>query len=173
VAKKIRRGPGKRMVDDKSFRLADEVRYIQRRAAVDAATRRKRRLMVRPAGDLCGLIWCARLAGLFCSRSAHCRLKSSSFATNSMRYAADHRSGWRDAVRMAPRPVTYVDVGRQQWPQAAICLVANWSLPRARPDSNMLHRARACAVRQSARRARLVFGRECDCSGKLTKLRGS
>jgi len=33
VAKKIRRGPGKRMVDDKSFRLADEVRYIQRRAA--------------------------------------------------------------------------------------------------------------------------------------------
>src|SRR5262252_1918188 len=33
VAKKIRRGPGKRMVDGKSFRLADEVRYIQRRAA--------------------------------------------------------------------------------------------------------------------------------------------
>jgi hypothetical protein len=32
-AKKIRRGPGKRMVDGKSFRLADEVRYIQRRAA--------------------------------------------------------------------------------------------------------------------------------------------
>src|ERR1700739_18784 len=28
-----RRGPGKRMVDGKSFRLADEVRYIQRRAA--------------------------------------------------------------------------------------------------------------------------------------------
>jgi hypothetical protein len=27
------RGPGKRMVDGKSFRLADEVRYIQRRAA--------------------------------------------------------------------------------------------------------------------------------------------
>jgi hypothetical protein len=33
VAKKIRRGPGKRMMDGKSFRLADEVRYIQRRAA--------------------------------------------------------------------------------------------------------------------------------------------
>jgi hypothetical protein len=33
VTKKIRRGPGKRMVDGKSFRLADEVRYIQRRAA--------------------------------------------------------------------------------------------------------------------------------------------
>ena len=33
MAKKIRRGPGKRMVDGKSFRLADEVRYIQRRAA--------------------------------------------------------------------------------------------------------------------------------------------
>jgi hypothetical protein len=33
VAKKIRRGPGKRMVDGKSFRPADEVRYIQRRAA--------------------------------------------------------------------------------------------------------------------------------------------
>jgi hypothetical protein len=33
VGKKIRRGPGKRMVDGKSFRLADEVRYIQRRAA--------------------------------------------------------------------------------------------------------------------------------------------
>jgi hypothetical protein len=33
VAKKIGRGPGKRMVDGKSFRLADEVRYIQRRAA--------------------------------------------------------------------------------------------------------------------------------------------
>jgi hypothetical protein len=33
VAKKIRRGLGKRMVDGKSFRLADEVRYIQRRAA--------------------------------------------------------------------------------------------------------------------------------------------
>jgi hypothetical protein len=31
--KKIKRGPGKRMVDGKSFRLADEVRYIQRRAA--------------------------------------------------------------------------------------------------------------------------------------------
>jgi hypothetical protein len=30
---RIRRGPGKRMVDGKSFRLADEVRYIQRRAA--------------------------------------------------------------------------------------------------------------------------------------------
>ena len=33
VAKKIRRGPGKRMVDGRSFRLADEVRYIQRHAA--------------------------------------------------------------------------------------------------------------------------------------------
>jgi hypothetical protein len=33
VTKKIRRGPGKRMVDGKSFRLADEVCYIQRRAA--------------------------------------------------------------------------------------------------------------------------------------------
>ena len=31
--KKIKREPGKRMVDGKSFRLADEVRYIQRRAA--------------------------------------------------------------------------------------------------------------------------------------------
>jgi hypothetical protein len=29
----IKRGPGKRMVDGKSYRLADEVRYIQRRAA--------------------------------------------------------------------------------------------------------------------------------------------
>lgn len=29
----IKRGPGKRLVDGKSFRLADEVRYIQRRAA--------------------------------------------------------------------------------------------------------------------------------------------
>jgi len=29
----IKRGPGKRMVDGKSFRLADEVRYVQRRAA--------------------------------------------------------------------------------------------------------------------------------------------
>src|ERR1700726_2917496 len=28
-----RRGPGKRMVDGKSFRLADEVRYVQRCAA--------------------------------------------------------------------------------------------------------------------------------------------
>ena len=33
AAKKIRRGPGKRMVDGKSFRLTDEVRYIQQRAA--------------------------------------------------------------------------------------------------------------------------------------------
>ena len=33
MAKKIRRGPGKRMVDGKSFRLTDELRYIQRRAA--------------------------------------------------------------------------------------------------------------------------------------------
>jgi hypothetical protein len=33
VAKKIKRGPGKRMVDGKSFRLADEIRYIQQRAA--------------------------------------------------------------------------------------------------------------------------------------------
>jgi hypothetical protein len=31
--KKIKRGPGQRMVDGKSFRLADEVHYIQRRAA--------------------------------------------------------------------------------------------------------------------------------------------
>ena len=31
--KRIKREPGKRMVDGKSFRLADEVRYIQRRAA--------------------------------------------------------------------------------------------------------------------------------------------
>jgi hypothetical protein len=29
----IKRGPGKRLVDGKSFRLADEVRHIQRRAA--------------------------------------------------------------------------------------------------------------------------------------------
>src|SRR4249920_1225907 len=31
--KPIRRGPGKRIVEGKSFRLADEVRYIQHRAA--------------------------------------------------------------------------------------------------------------------------------------------
>jgi hypothetical protein len=31
--KSIRRGPGQRIVEGKSFRLADEVRYIQRRAA--------------------------------------------------------------------------------------------------------------------------------------------
>ena len=31
--KSIKRGAGKRRVDGKSFRLADEVRYIQRRAA--------------------------------------------------------------------------------------------------------------------------------------------
>ena len=31
--KPIRRGPGQRIVEGKSFRLADEVRYIQRRAA--------------------------------------------------------------------------------------------------------------------------------------------
>jgi hypothetical protein len=31
--KPIRRGSGKRIVEGKSFRLADEVRYIQRRAA--------------------------------------------------------------------------------------------------------------------------------------------
>jgi hypothetical protein len=31
--KTIKRGPGKRSVEGKSFRLADEVRYIQRRAA--------------------------------------------------------------------------------------------------------------------------------------------
>src|SRR6202049_1347362 len=31
--KPIRRGPGKRIVEGKSFRLADEGRYIQRRAA--------------------------------------------------------------------------------------------------------------------------------------------
>jgi len=30
---RIKRGPGKRMVDGKSFRLADEIRYIQQRAA--------------------------------------------------------------------------------------------------------------------------------------------
>src|SRR6516165_12004934 len=30
---RIKRGPGKRMVDGKSFRLADEVGYIQQRAA--------------------------------------------------------------------------------------------------------------------------------------------
>jgi hypothetical protein len=30
---RIKRGPGTRVVDGKSFRLADEVRYIQRRAA--------------------------------------------------------------------------------------------------------------------------------------------
>jgi hypothetical protein len=31
--KTIKRGPGKRIVEGKSSRLADEVRYIQRRAA--------------------------------------------------------------------------------------------------------------------------------------------
>jgi hypothetical protein len=31
--KPIRRGPGQRIVEGKSFRLADEVRYLQRRAA--------------------------------------------------------------------------------------------------------------------------------------------
>ena len=33
MAKRIRRGSGKRVVEGKSFRLADEVRYIQQRAA--------------------------------------------------------------------------------------------------------------------------------------------
>jgi len=32
---RIKRGPGQRMVDGKSFRLVDEVRYIQRRAAAE------------------------------------------------------------------------------------------------------------------------------------------
>lgn len=31
--KTIKRGPGKRQIDGKDFRLADEIRYIQRRAA--------------------------------------------------------------------------------------------------------------------------------------------
>jgi len=31
--KTVRRGPGQRIVEGRSFRLADEVRYIQRRAA--------------------------------------------------------------------------------------------------------------------------------------------
>ena len=31
--KTIKRGPGKRHIDGKDFRLADEIRYIQRRAA--------------------------------------------------------------------------------------------------------------------------------------------
>ena len=31
--KTIKRGPGKRSIDSKDFRLADEIRYIQRRAA--------------------------------------------------------------------------------------------------------------------------------------------
>src|SRR5215470_8272395 len=34
--KPIKRGPGKRMVDGKDFRLADEVRHIQRCAATHA-----------------------------------------------------------------------------------------------------------------------------------------
>jgi hypothetical protein len=33
MRKAIKRGPGQRIVEGKSFRLADEVRYIQRRAA--------------------------------------------------------------------------------------------------------------------------------------------
>ena len=33
MAKRVRRGPGKRMVDGRNFRLADEVRNIQHRAA--------------------------------------------------------------------------------------------------------------------------------------------
>src|SRR6266576_29517 len=32
--KTIKRGPGRRIVEGKCFRLADEVRYVQRRAAV-------------------------------------------------------------------------------------------------------------------------------------------
>src|SRR6516165_2096170 len=36
---RIKRGPGKRMVDGKSFRLADGVRYIQRRAAAELDSR--------------------------------------------------------------------------------------------------------------------------------------
>ena len=31
--KTIKRGPGKRHIDGKDFHLADEIRYIQRRAA--------------------------------------------------------------------------------------------------------------------------------------------
>jgi len=31
--KTIKRGPGKRRIDGKDFQLADEIRYIQRRAA--------------------------------------------------------------------------------------------------------------------------------------------
>jgi hypothetical protein len=31
--RKIKRGPGKQWVDGKSFRVADEVRYIQKKAA--------------------------------------------------------------------------------------------------------------------------------------------
>jgi hypothetical protein len=33
VPSRVKRGPGKRMADGESFRLADEVCYIQRRAA--------------------------------------------------------------------------------------------------------------------------------------------
>jgi len=35
--KTIKRGPGKRIVEGQSFRLADEVRYIQRRPPIRTA----------------------------------------------------------------------------------------------------------------------------------------
>jgi len=53
---KIKRGPGKRIVDGKSFRLADEVSYIQRRRVIqgvcNAATSRKSRpfISILPRG---------------------------------------------------------------------------------------------------------------------------
>ena len=37
--------------------------------------------------------------------------------------------------------VTYVDAGRQQWPRAAIHLIANWLLPRAAEFDNHLTKA--------------------------------
>jgi hypothetical protein len=41
-------------------------------------------------------------------------------------------------VKMAPGPVTEVDIGRQQWPQVAIRLIANWLLANAAEFDNQL-----------------------------------
>jgi hypothetical protein len=41
-------------------------------------------------------------------------------------------------VKMAPGPVTLIDMGRQQWPQVAIRLIANWLLSNAAEFDNQL-----------------------------------
>jgi len=101
----IKRGPGKRLIDGKSFHLADEVRYIQRRAArhdgrvvsigqlVLFSTETGDAWLLDPADQLA-----TRLAGDGDSEPVHIEENDTTFAI-----------GWKGRYRIEGPAFIYVD----------------------------------------------------------------